>query len=131
VLGIDPSSGLTRVSVGRGELRAQALDIAAGARIRVQLLARDLIVATQEPRHLSVRNVLSGVVASVTSDELDSELIAIDVGGVLVMARVTTAAARELGLIPGLPVWVLVKAVSLRAHSFAAPHLTSRARPSA
>ena len=37
------------------------------------------------------------------------------------MARVTKAAARELVLAPGLPVWALVKSVSLRSHSFAAP----------
>ena len=121
VLGIDPSSGLMRVNVGRGELKVHSPGVAAGAKMRVQLLARDLIVATEEPRHLSVRNILSGVVASVASDDLDSQLVAIDIGGATIMARVTTAAARELGLVPGLPVWALVKSVSLRGHSFAAP----------
>jgi molybdate transport system ATP-binding protein len=131
VLGIDPSSGLMRVNVGRGELQVQPLAVAAGARIRVQLLARDLIVATQEPRHLSVRNSLSGIVASVAGDDSNSQLVAIDIGGATIMARVTNAAARELGLLPGLPVWALVKSVSLRGHSFAAPKVTSSARPSA
>jgi molybdate transport system ATP-binding protein len=121
VLGIDPSSGLMRVSVGRGELKVHAPGVAAGAKMRVQLLARDLIVATEEPRHLSVRNILRGVVASVASDDLESQLVAIDIGGATIMARVTTAAARELDLVPGLPVWALVKSVSLRGHSFAAP----------
>jgi molybdate transport system ATP-binding protein len=125
VLGIDPSSGLLRVNVGRGELKVQAIDVVAGARLRVQMLARDIIVASQEPRHLSVRNVLPGVVASVASDDLDSQLVAIDIGGTMITARVTTAAARELGLVPGLPVWALVKAVSLRGHSFAAPRSLS------
>ena len=121
VLGIDPSSGLMRVSVGRGELKVHAPGVAAGAKMRVQLLARDLIVATEEPRHLSVRNILRGVVASVASDDLESQLVAIDIGGATIMARVTTAAARELDLVSGLPVWALVKSVSLRGHSFAAP----------
>jgi molybdate transport system ATP-binding protein len=75
VLGIDPSSGLMRVNVGRGELKVHAPEVAAGAKMRVQLLARDLIVATEEPRHLSVRNILSGVVVSVASDDLDSQLL--------------------------------------------------------
>jgi molybdate transport system ATP-binding protein len=128
VLGMDASSGLMRVEVGRGELKVQALNVAAGAKLRVQLLARDLIVATQAPQHLSVRNILTGVVTAVTSDDADSDLIAIDIGGTLIMARVTTAAARELALVPGLPVWALVKAVSLRGHSFAAPPAISIAR---
>ena len=62
---------------------------AAGAKLRVQLLARDLIVATQMPQQLSVRNNLTGVVTAVTGDEGDSDLIAIDIGGTIIMARVT------------------------------------------
>jgi molybdate transport system ATP-binding protein len=131
VLGVDPSSGLLRVKLGHGELRveaADATDAAAGATLRVQLLARDVIVATQEPRHLSVRNSLAGVIVAVTSDDVDSDLIAIDVGGTMIMARVTKAATRDLALEPGLPAWALVKAVSLRGHSFAAPAAISDAR---
>jgi molybdate transport system ATP-binding protein len=131
VLGVDESSGLTRVSAGRGELKVQAPHLAAGATLRLQLLARDLIVATQPPQNLSVRNSLSGVVASLSRDDAHSELVAIDIGGTLIMARVTTAAARDLRLAPGLPVWALVKSVSLRSLSFAAPRATPGARPGA
>jgi molybdate transport system ATP-binding protein len=127
VLGTDPSSGLMRVRVGHGELRVQAASAAAGAKLRVQLLARDLIIATQAPQHLSVRNILSGVVTAVTSDDADSDLVAMDIGGTLIMARVTKAATRELALQPGLHAWALVKAVSLRGHSFAAPAAISNA----
>jgi molybdate transport system ATP-binding protein len=128
VLGMDPSSGLMRVKLGHGELRVEAANVAAGAKLRVQLLARDLIVATREPQHLSVRNILTGVITAVTSDDADSDLVAMDIGGTLIMARVTKAATRELALEPGLPAWALVKAVSLRGHSFAAPPAISIAR---
>jgi molybdate transport system ATP-binding protein len=120
VLGSDPSSSLTRVQVGRGELRVQIDKPTAGEKLRVQLLARDLIVATQAPRHLSVRNILAGTVTAVTPDEGDSDLIAIDIGGTTIISRITRVATRELKLTPGLPVWALVKAVSLRAHAFGA-----------
>jgi molybdate transport system ATP-binding protein len=108
---------LTRVRVGDGELNVHCDGVAPGTRLRVQLLARDLIVATQPPQHLSVRNSLKGVVTSVADDVDDSNLIAIDVGGTLIMARVTRAATRELGLAAGLPVWALVKTASLRPHA--------------
>ena len=120
-----------RVKVGQGELKVQGVNAAVGATLRVQLLARDLIVATQAPQNLSVRNVLSGTVTTVSSDDADSDLIAIDIGGTLIMARVTKAATRELELRPGLPAWALVKSVSLRRHSFAAPPSISIARPDA
>ncbi|HEX3602471.1 MAG TPA: molybdenum ABC transporter ATP-binding protein [Steroidobacteraceae bacterium] len=116
VLGTNASSGLTRVQVGQGELNVHCAGVAPGVKLRVQLLARDLIVATQPPQHLSVRNSLKGVVKSVADDVDDSNLIAIDIGGTLIMARVTRAATRELGLAAGLPVWALVKTASLRPH---------------
>jgi len=114
-LGVDSSSGLTRVQVGTGELMVQAAHVAIGAKLRVQLLARDLIVATQSPQYLSVRNSLAGTVTTVANDDANSDLIGIDIGGTEIMARVTKAATRELSITPGLRVWALVKAASLRA----------------
>jgi molybdate transport system ATP-binding protein len=125
VLGVDAATGLTRVQVGRGELKVQGVGVAVGLKLRVQLLARDLIVATDVPRNLSVRNVLAGVVTTVTGDDAESDLIGMDVGGTIILARVTKAATRELMLRAGLPVWALVKAVSLRGHSFAAPGISA------
>jgi molybdate transport system ATP-binding protein len=87
----------------------------------VQVLARDLIVATREPAHLSVRNVLPGVITQVSGDDADSDLVFIDIGGALIMSRITQAATRDLALAPGMPVWALVKAVSLRGRTIAAP----------
>jgi molybdate transport system ATP-binding protein len=116
VLGTNAASGLTRVQVGQGELNVHYDAATPGMKLRVQLLARDLIVATQPPQQLSVRNSLKGVVKSVADDVDDSHLIAIDIGGTLIMARVTRAATRELGLAAGLPVWALVKTASLRPH---------------
>jgi molybdate transport system ATP-binding protein len=126
VLGFDSSSSLTRVQVGGGELRVRTDGQPAGTKLRVQLLARDLIVATEAPQHLSVRNVLRGTVKAVTSDEGESDLISIDIGGVMIISRITSVATRELKLAPGVPVWALVKAVSLRAHSFGASRLELR-----
>jgi molybdate transport system ATP-binding protein len=116
VLGEDAASGMTRVRVGQGELKVQT----AGMTVRVQLLARDIIVSTQMPQHLSVRNNLQGIVTAIADDDAQSDLISIDIGGTQIMARVTKAATRELSLAPGLPAWALVKSVSLRARSFGA-----------
>jgi molybdate transport system ATP-binding protein len=97
--------------------------------MRVQLLARDVIVSTRMPQYLSVRNSLQGVVTAIDDDgsgrpgNAGSDLISIDIGaGAAILARVTRAATRELGLAVGMPAWALVKAVSLRGHSFPAPH---------
>jgi molybdate transport system ATP-binding protein len=133
VIGVDAASGLTRVAVGSGEIKVEAARLAAGTRMRVQLLARDVIVSTRMPQYLSVRNSLAGVVAGIDDDGtgqaggVGSDLVSIDIGaGAAILARVTHAATRELGLVVGAPAWALVKAVSLRGHSFAAPSPPSR-----
>jgi molybdate transport system ATP-binding protein len=126
VIGQDAASGLTRVQVGNGEIKVEAAPLAAGTRMRVQLLARDVIVSTRLPQYLSVRNSLQGVVTAIDDDGTGkggdgSDLVAIDVGaGASILARVTRAATRELELAVGAPAWALVKAVSLRGHSFPA-----------
>jgi len=116
VLGADSSSRLTRVRVGHGELNLQAPGLAAGTALRVQLLARDIIVSTQAPQYLSVRNSLAGTVKCIDDDDADSDLVTIDVGGTDILARITKAATRELALRPGMRAWALVKSVSLRAY---------------
>jgi molybdate transport system ATP-binding protein len=117
---LEPSSsdGLTRVHVGSGELKVQTAYSAPGAKLRVQLLARDVIVAIQPPQGLSVRNALAGRIVDISSDDAESDLIAVDVGGTRIMARITKAATRELGLTVGSQVWALVKSVSLRGHYY-------------
>jgi molybdopterin-binding protein len=61
--------------------------------------------------------------------DVGSDLVSIDIGaGASILARVTRAATRELELAPGASVWALVKAVSLRGHSFPGP--SSPAAPS-
>jgi molybdate transport system ATP-binding protein len=133
VLGFDAASGLTKVRVGHGDLYVQARDLAVGTPLRVQLLARDVIVSTKIPERLSVRNCLAGLVTSIQDDDLGSDLVTIDIGGALIVARITKAATRDLSLTPQMSTWALVKSVSLRGHSFAgpAPAITSAASPDA
>jgi molybdate transport system ATP-binding protein len=133
VSGRDSASGLTKVRVGHGHLYVQAKDLAVGAPLRVQLLARDVIVSTQIPECLSVRNCLAGLVMSIQDDDLGSDLITIDIGGAAIVARITKTATRELSLSPQMKAWALVKSVSLRGHSFAVPAqaTTSAASPNA
>jgi molybdate transport system ATP-binding protein len=84
--------------------------------VRVQLLARDVILATEPPHALSVRNSLEGTVVDLTDDD-DEVLVRVDIGGANVLSRVTRAAIEALRLQRGSRVWVLIKAVSLRGHA--------------
>jgi molybdate transport system ATP-binding protein len=119
----DGGTGLAGVRIGDSLLQLNLRGARVGSAVRVQLLARDVILATSRPENLSVRNVLTGTVARIVADDEDSDLVYVDVGGPCVLARVTRAASSALALRPGLPVWVLVKTVSIRGHAFIeAPH---------
>ncbi len=96
----------------------KARDLGPGQRLRVQLLARDLILATAAPTGLSVRNSLEGRICGLSPDGERAWLVMTDIGGVTLMVRVTEEARRALDLAVGQRAWVLVKAVSLRGHVF-------------
>jgi len=117
---VDAATGLVDIAVGSGQLRIPCAGAQAGNLMRVQLLARDIILATREPQGLSVRNQLRGVIQSISADG-DSDLIEVDIGAAVALARITRSATQELRLAPGLVVWVLIKAVSTRGHAFPAP----------
>src|SRR3569833_1059545 len=56
------SGGMAELSEGSGSLNVSVGAVHAGDHVRVQLLARDIILATEEPRGLSVRNQLRGMI---------------------------------------------------------------------
>jgi molybdate transport system ATP-binding protein len=118
---VDTSQGMADLRLGRGTLYVSLEGVTVGARVRVQLLARDIILANQKPQGLSVRNELEGVITDLTPDGHDGVLVRVDIGGDVVLSRITTEGVRALDLRPGSRVWALVKAVSTRGHAFRAP----------
>ena len=131
IASVDTEARLVELRIAGGTLRISARDAldprrahqGVGSVVRVQLLARDIILATERPHALSVRNALEGTVVDVTDDD-DEVLVRVDIGGVNVLSRVTKAAVEALKLQRGSRVWALIKAVSLRAHAFRRPEAT-------
>lgn len=113
---LDGASGLAAVRVGQERLWLPHNGLVRGKRVRLQLLARDLILAISLPQGLSVRNQLSGLITGLEPDGTHNVLVSIDAAGVTLLARVTRAASSELQLRCGMQVWVLVKAASLQGH---------------
>jgi molybdate transport system ATP-binding protein len=118
---IDPA-GLARLRIGDAVLSVELDGAAVGQRIQIQVLARDVIVATEPPRALSVRNVVPARVVSITADGGRAVLVELEVGGAAtLLARITARASEELALAREMQAWVLIKAVSLRGHVFTVP----------
>jgi len=118
---VDPS-GLAQLRIGDALLSAELDAAVVGQRIQIQVLARDVIIATEPPRALSVRNVVSARIVSITPDVGRNVLVELDVGRTAtLLARITARASEELQLASDMQAWVLIKAVSLRGHVFSAP----------
>jgi molybdate transport system ATP-binding protein len=114
-------AGLTKIRVGDAELVVDE-PASAGQRIQIQVLARDVIVATERPTGLSVRNAVAARVESVKPDVGRAVMVELDIGRTAtLLARITARASEELGLRADKQVWALIKAVSLRGHVFTAP----------
>jgi molybdate transport system ATP-binding protein len=114
----DPMQGSAELTVGRGALQVSLKDAAVGTRVRLQLLARDVILATQPVHGLSVRNALASTITDIRADDHGTVLVSVDIGGAIVLARITQTALEALRLRRGDTVWTLVKAVSTRGRAF-------------
>lgn len=115
---VDAEHGSVDLSVGRGTLQVSVRGAPVGSRVRLQILARDVILAAQPVQGLSVRNALASTVTAISDDDYGQVLVRLDVGGETVLARITHGALAALNLRPGDAVWTLVKAVSTRGHAF-------------
>lgn len=106
--------GLVRIDFDGGSLWARDRELAAGRQLRVSVAARDVSIVLQQPEQTSIQNLLPGIIEAIADDEHPSQaLVRIRVGGSCLLSSVTRRALALLGLQPGMPVWVQVKAVAL------------------
>jgi len=115
---LDATQGSAELAVGTGTLTLSLRDTQPGARVRLHVLARDVILATQPVQGVSVRNALASTVIAIRPDDTGTVLVTVDVGGALVLARITESARAALRLRAGDAVWTLIKAASTRGHAY-------------
>jgi molybdate transport system ATP-binding protein len=116
VSGHDRDFALTSLSWGGAEIAVPDLDRPVGETVRLRIRARDVALALTPPANMSVRNVLAARVASVDLEPgafAEVVLAIAKAGGAPLRARLTRKSAVELGLQPGLPVFALIKSVSV------------------
>jgi molybdate transport system ATP-binding protein len=104
-----PEDGVIRVALsgGRMDLEIPFADNVPGDRVGIAVRAGDILVANEEPRGLSARNVLAGRIVSIETRGYVVEL-KIEAGEQMV-AHVTPGAVRALELEKGKQVWMVIK----------------------
>jgi molybdate transport system ATP-binding protein len=99
-------------AAGGLELEVPLANVRVGAPIRVAVRAGDILLATEEPRRLSARNVFAG---SIFALRREGALIVADVdAGEVFVVHLTPGAVEALRLAPGVRVWLIIKTHSFR-----------------
>jgi molybdate transport system ATP-binding protein len=124
----DVRFGLTTLRTAAGDLRVPYIDMRLGARLRVRIRARDVMIALEPPRGLSALNILPGTVVEIGEAEGASVEMRLDCGGEALIARLTRRSVEALGLAPGRQVYAVIKSIAFDHQAFAG---TAPAQPGA
>jgi molybdate transport system ATP-binding protein len=82
--------------------------------VRFRVYARDVSLALEYNPKSSIQNQLQGVVMDLVADEvIGLSLVHIKIGEVVFLARVSSRACSQLGVVQGMNVWVNIKTVIL------------------
>lgn len=108
--GID---GLTTLRVAAGALQLMGVNAPVGAKIRLRVLAQDVLLSLEYPTGLSAQNILPVTISSIKSGDGPGAAIALDAAGETLLARVTSRAVASMDLAPGKPVFAVIKATSV------------------
>jgi molybdate transport system ATP-binding protein len=112
----DATRQLTVLEANGLRLQVPTVAAPAGATVRIQVAAREVILASRRPEGLSVHNVLEARVLEVTPAAHEALcLVHLQVGSTRLLSLVTADAVRGMRLEPGAPVLALVKAVAVEA----------------
>jgi molybdate transport system ATP-binding protein len=109
VVAHNAADGVMRVSLGGDhcELEVPLGSASVGETVDVAIRAGDIMLAKEQPRGLSARNIFPGVIDSI---ETRGTIVALEVSaGVRFHVHVTPGAVRSLQLKEGLAVWLVLK----------------------
>ena len=122
VSALDEPWQLAQISVAGGKLWVKDRQLQRGQKVRVRVLARDVSLATVEPTHTSIQNLLPCRIHTITLDAHASQsLVQLCLHSEdadlrppsLLIARVTQRSVHQLQLVPGQTVWAQVKSAAL------------------
>lgn len=113
VSGHDVGDHLTMTRFTGGQLIIPMQKAAIGQALRIRVQARDVSLTLSEQSGTSILNRLQATVLALSPDSPGQTMVALDVGGVTLLARVTLRSARLLDLVPGKSVFAQIKGVAI------------------
>ncbi|MFV0303336.1 MAG: molybdenum ABC transporter ATP-binding protein [Paracoccus sp. (in: a-proteobacteria)] len=103
---------LTRLETPAGALWLPRAPLAAGASVRLRVLAHEVMLSREQPQGLSALNVLPGRVVEVSGGS-DRVLVQLQLGEARMLSAITARSAQALALSPGADCFAILKTVAL------------------
>jgi molybdate transport system ATP-binding protein len=105
--------GLTRLEAATGPLFLPGVEAPVGARVRVRIMAHEVILSRLRPEGLSAQNILAGRILRIVPGTGPGVMVHLAVGEDEILARITRRAADQLALRPGDMVHAILKSMSV------------------
>ena len=105
--------GLTHLETAAGPIFLPGVDGSPGTRVRVRIMAHEVILSRPRPQGLSAQNILPGVVSSVQPGDGPGVVVHLRRGEAEMTARIPRRAEADLNLAPGDSVHAILKAMSV------------------
>lgn len=112
-LAAQEADGSTRLETAGGPIWLPGLEGEPGCRLRIRILAHEVVLARMRPEGLSAQNILAGRVTSILPGEAPGVLVRVAIGEDEIVARITQRARESLALEPGEEVFAILKAMSV------------------
>jgi len=107
------TDGISTLRISAGEIELPGVQAPIGARVRLRVLAQDVILSLTRPEGLSSVNVLPVRVEDIHPGDGPGAAIALRAGTDRLLARVTARAVSELGLSKGMQCFAILKATTV------------------
>ncbi len=110
----DAATQVTTLVLGAERISMMLITDPVGSIVRLRIHARDVAIATERPRGISIQNILEARITDIAptpSGQIDVTMSL--TGAHMLKSRITRRARDTLDLAPGRTVWALIKSVAL------------------
>lgn len=112
VTGRDEIYAMSVLGAAAGEIRVPGTELPVGARVRVRIRARDVMIATERPQGLSALNILPGRIDGIVEVNAAQVDVRLDCHGDKLVSRITRQSFEALQLGVGREVFAVIKTVA-------------------
>lgn len=107
------ADGLSELAAAGGILWLPRVDAVPGAILRLRIAAQDVILSRTRPEGLSALNLLAGTITDIRPGQGPGAIVALDLGGARLIARITQRSVAAMALEPGQTCHAIIKSVAV------------------